>query len=438
MTAMTRRDFVKFFSTIAFAGDIPLGSFAVPQDVLNGSRRVILIELNGGNDGLNTLVPYTDPHYIQARQTSLQLIPNHASSYRRVIPFSEWSAPEQSDSFKPAGFGVHAHLDSLSDCWRQGELAMIQGIGFSSQNRSHFKGISDWNRGVPITSSNDTLADRTTGWLTRLWRAEGTSTGSDIHAVHLGRVTVTPVFGPCEGLRSLGLNSPEDMTDHPYPLFRPSSEDLLTDQSALRTVLNEMNNAHGVKAGIVDAAHNAPSMTGPYPESSFGSQCRSTARLIAGGLACPFYKLSISGFDTHKGQITIHGNLLRDLADGIAALRTSLREAGAWESTLIMTYSEFGRRLHENGSRGTDHGLAAMHLMAGGAVKGGFYGQAPSLRAEDLDGRGDIRPGIDARRYFATAASFLGFSSASRERALGIETGSPGQDLTPIDCLSLA
>ena len=438
MTAMTRRDFVKFFSTIALAGDIPLDSLAIPQEVLNGSRRVILIELNGGNDGLNTLVPYTDPYYIEARKKSLQLIQNHTSSYRRVIPFSEWSAAAQSNHFKPAGFGVHAHLDSLSDCWRQGELAMIQGLGFTSQNRSHFKGISDWNRGMPITSSMDNRADLTTGWLTRLWRAQGPSTESDIHAVHLGRVAVTPVYGPCEGLRSLGLNSPEDMTDHPYPLYRPSSEALITNPAALRAVLSEMQNAHAVKAGIVDAAQNAPTMAGSYPESSFGYQCRSTARLIAGGLACPFYKLSLSGFDTHKGQVTIHGNLLRDLADGIAALRLSLRDAGAWDNTLIMTYSEFGRRLHENGSRGTDHGLAAVHFMAGGAIKGGFYGQAPSLREEDLDGRGDIRPGIDARRYFATAAAFLGFTSASRERALGVETGSPSQDLTPIDCLKVA
>jgi uncharacterized protein (DUF1501 family) len=435
MAAMTRRDFMKVFSTIAFAGEMPLGTLAIPGNVLDGSRRLILIELRGGNDGLNTVVPYLDPAYIEARKTSLRLFTDHESSYRRVIPFSSWSGADQSDHFKPVGFGVHAHLDGLRDCWRQGEMAIIHGVGFNDQSRSHFAGITDWNRGVPIIMPMDSHAERTTGWMTRLWRAQGLGS-SDIHAIQLSRVDVTPVFGPLPGIRSLGMSNPEDMTSDAFALYKPTAENLATDRSALRVVLEEMNNAHASRDAIANALQDAPTVTGSYPDNALGDQFRSMAKLIGGGLACPFYKIHTGGFDTHANQITIQGDLLLGLVDCIAALRNSLKESGDWDNTLIMTYSEFGRRLRENGSRGTDHGLANVHFMAGGAVRGGFYGQPPSLRAEDLDARGDIRPGIDVRRYFATAAAFLGFSEASRARALGLETGAPNLDLTPIDCFN--
>jgi uncharacterized protein (DUF1501 family) len=136
-----------------------------------------------------------------------------------------------------------------------------------------------------------------------------------------------------------------------------------------------------------------------FPRNAFGNAVRVAAQLAANPAGAAVIRLSLGGFDTHQNQPQIHARLLGELAEGLAALQAALQEAKRWESTLVMSYAEFGRRPQENGTNGTDHGTAAAHFVAGGQVKGGLYGQAPRLN--DLDG-GNLRHAVDFRSLYAT------------------------------------
>jgi uncharacterized protein (DUF1501 family) len=233
------------------------------------------------------------------------------------------------------------------------------------------------------------------------------------------------------------MNSPNEYITLASGVFEPTNSMLANTNPALANVMSTMRMIHQTNSSVADAI-NAPNARNvdsvQFPESSLGDQAKSASRLISGGLRCSFYKLALTGFDTHGSQIPIHASLLSDLSNSISALRQALINTQCWDRVLIMTYSEFGRRLKENASRGSDHGLAAPHFMIGGKVRGGFYGKQPSLKSENLDFRGDLRPVIDARRYFATAASFMGFSAVARAHSLDYTNDGSHIDLTPLDC----
>ena len=434
MTRITRRDFLQSLSVAAISGAFPSLFASETRLVAPQERILILIELNGGNDGLNTVVPYLDPDYIAARKNWLRLTPDAVDPNRRVIPFAEFSSAAQTSAMKPVGMGVHQSLGPLRDCWQVGEMAVVQGVGFPDQSRSHFEGIADWNRGIPITKDSPTSVKLPSGWLTRLHNAQGIPSTTGAHALHLGRTEITPVYGTSPGLRSIGMNSPNEYINLAGSVFRPTDAMIATANPALATIMGTMRTIQETNASVADVMNPVVNFSATFPDSALGGQAKSAAQLIAGGLSCPFYKLALSGFDTHGGQIVTHANLLADLAQTISALRRALIEANCWDRVLVMTYSEFGRRLKENASRGCDHGLAASHLMFGGKVRGGFYGTPPSLSKDSLDYRGDITPTLDVRRYFATGASFLGFSAEARREALNITNDGANLDLTPLEC----
>ncbi len=137
-----------------------------------------------------------------------------------------------------------------------------------------------------------------------------------------------------------------------------------------------------------------------FPQTGFGNAVRTASQVLASRSGVAALKLSLNGFDTHSAQLATHARLLKDLADGLAALKAAMVELGRWDSTLVVTYAEFGRRARENGSAGTDHGTASSHFIAGGRVKGGLYGQAPVL--DRLDGNGNLQFSVDFRDIYAT------------------------------------
>lgn len=327
-------------------------------------KRLLLIELNGGNDGLNTVVPAGDPRYAELR-------PQLGLDPAALLPLD-------------SGMGLNPAMAALRPAWEAGQLAIVQGVGYEHANRSHFRSIEIWDTG--------TDADRigTRGWL-----------ASVDPAALFGRTFAAPgiVIGRNPAALSGGRHQPVVMQDSqrfaaqargvPDGTLRdanPALRHLLEVQSEIRSA------ADGLGAG-------RPRPSGDFPAGAFGQDAAEAAALLCGDPATPVVKIALTGFDTHVSQRGRHDALLGQLARTLAALRAAFVDAGLWDDVLIFTYSEFGRRAAQNASGGTDHGKAAPHFVMGGTVRGGLVGEAPRLG--DLD-EGDVGVTLDYRRLYNT------------------------------------
>ena len=358
-----------------------VAAFFVPGVALaqaSGYRRLlVLIELKGGNDGLNTVVPYADDAYYGLRP--------------RIAIRSD-------DALKlDSRTGLHPALKPLMPLWQEGELAIVQGVGYPSPNLSHFRSIEIWDT---ASRSDQYLGE---GWLARAFAAHPVPSQFAAGGVAVGGADMGPLAGAG---RAFALTQPDVFLRHAR-LARPMGAGR---NSALDHILK-------VEAGIVEAAARLDAgaqFATEFPRGQFGNAVRVAAQLAANPSGVAAVRVSLAGFDTHQNQPGIHQRLLGELAAGLAALTSALQEAKRWDSTLVMTYAEFGRRPQENNSNGTDHGTAAAHFIAGGRVKGGLYGEAPRLA--ELEG-GNLRHGVDFRSLYATALErWWGFTGA---RALG-------------------
>lgn len=327
-------------------------------------RLLILIELKGGNDGLNTIIPFADREYQRLR-------PRLAIGRDRVLQLDERT-------------GLHPSLGPLSPLWQQRELAIVQGVGYPDPNLSHFRSIEIWD----TASAADETLD--TGWLSRLFAAHAPPR----EFVADGIVVGSAEGGPLEGAGGRVIR----LTDTAQFLrqARLALPEGLASNAALKHILevdrNVVHAARGLDSGV--------RLTTTFPNGAFGNAVRTACQAVAspGGVAA--LKLSLGGFDTHVNQAGRHEALLKELASGLVALRAGLVELGAWQRALVMTYSEFGRRPRENDGGGTDHGTAAPHVVLGGRVRGGLYGSPPRL--DRLDGNGNLAFAVDFRALFAT------------------------------------
>jgi uncharacterized protein (DUF1501 family) len=334
-------------------------------------RLLILIELKGGNDGLNTVVPYADELYPRLRPRL---------ALRDVLPLD-------------ARTGLHPALKPLLPLWQARELAIVQGVGYPGPNLSHFRSIEIWDT---ASKSDEYLTE---GWLARAFAGQPVPREFAADAVAVGGNELGPLAG--SGVRAIALNDPAAFLRRAR-LASPVGKGY---NSALNHILR-------VEADIAQAAarlHGGASFTTEFPRGAFGNAVRVAAQLAANPAGVAAIRLSLGGFDTHQNQLPIHQRLLGELAEGLAALKAALMEVGRWDSTLVMTYAEFGRRAQENNSGGTDHGTAAAHFVLGGRVKGGLHGEAPRL--DGLD-NGNLRYAIDYRSLYATALErWWGFTS---------------------------
>ena len=322
----------------------------------NGNgKRLILIELSGANDGLNTLVPYRNDDYFRLRPT--------------LALKAEKDRLQLSDQF-----ALNAALQKMMPLWDAGELAWVQGLGYPKPNRSHFKSIALWESG------GDGHRDRRSGWLTHdLEHGLGRKV-VDAHGISLkGKIGL---FNSSSGTwMSLRTTEQLEASTFNFPDYKGGYN------GALDKVANQMQELHHAMSGLTTKLSKV------QPLSSFrgalGPQLSQLLRLIYAGIDTPVYRIQLNGFDTHQNQLGRHARLLNQLASGIHTLRRELIKAGEWDNTLIMSYSEFGRRAAENLSAGTDHGTAAPHFVAGGSVQGGLYGVAPNL-SQLVDGDPDF------------------------------------------------
>ena len=334
-------------------------------------RILILIELKGGNDGLNTVVPYADPAYTQLRNSI-------AIKADEVIKID-------------ARVGLHPDLKAVLPLWEKGELGIVQGVGYPSPNLSHFRSIEIWETS---SKANEYLDE---GWVTRAMKA-GYAKQANFTAE--GVLIGGSDFGPLAGARAVTLNNPEAFVNQAR--FAAQTPALAGGNAALQHLLKVEGDISVAAQGLRGDKYN---FTTEFPQGQFGNGVRAAMQVVASQkdkAGVPVIMLTLGSFDTHQNQLASHANLLRQLGEGIAALKGALTELGAWDRTLVMTFSEFGRRARQNNSGGTDHGTAAPHFIAGGAVRGGLYGKAPDLAR--LDAAQNLIYTTDFRQLYATVA----------------------------------
>lgn len=358
---MRRREFLEAAAAGGLFSALPRMAFAAPG--ANHGKLLVLIELKGGNDGLNTVIPYHDSRYYGLR-------PRIAVRREQVLQLTEQT-------------GLHPSLGALIALWRSGELAVVQGVGYPNPNLSHFRSIEIWDTG----SASEQILNE--GWLARAFAAHPVPRDYAADGVVIGSQEMGPLAG---GARAVALSDPERFLRQAQ-LAAPAVKH---GNAALNHILK-------VEQDIVQAASrlrtNATTIATQFPNGPFGNAIRTAAQVLASQAQVAAVRVTLSGFDTHQNQLVQHSNLLKQLAEGLVSLKSALMELNRWDSTLVMTYAEFGRRPAENVSGGTDHGTASAHFVMGGRVRGGIYGEAPRLdRLDD----GNLVHAVDFRSLYST------------------------------------
>ena len=360
---MDRREFLSAIGGTAALAWMPQAAFAGAAG--HYSNLLVLVELKGGNDGLNTVVPYADTEYYNLR-------PRIAIARDQVLQLDGRS-------------GLHPALQPLLALWQDRELAVVQGVGYPGPNLSHFRSIEIWDT---ASRSSEYLPE---GWLTRAFASSPVPKSYAADGIVVGSNEMGPLAGG--GTRALALTSTEQFLRQ----ARLASPEGVSRNPALKHILKvEQDVAQAASSLNANYAFRAE-----FPNHQFGNALKTAAEVIASKAGVAVVKVSHHGFDTHSGQQGAHQRLLKELAEGLVSMRAAMQEIGRWDSTLMLTYAEFGRRPKENQSGGTDHGTANAHFVLGGRVKGGIYGMPPALNR--LDGNGNLPFAVDFRDLYATA-----------------------------------
>jgi len=374
----------------------PAASPAATGSSTAKGRILVLVTLYGGNDGLNTVIPTGDPAYQAGR-------PTLGYPAEQLLPLGD-------------GLGLHPNLKGMKALWDRHQLAIVRGVGYPNPIRSHFRSMDIWQSASPDT----VLA---TGWLGRWLDA----TGRDpMRALSIG--TTLPLalvgeqsFGTAIGTGGVTLTGGGQVTGALGGLWAPGSDrqglagqvasagsDLLTVQHDLASLLRAATSTAAAGAGSnhleispTTAAAGATSPAGAATAANpLAAQLDLVARLVRAGAPTQVYQVSLGGFDNHAAEKDVHARLLGQLDEAVSGFFDSLGRDPHGQGVVLMTVSEFGRRVAENASGGTDHGTASPLFVAGVPVKGGqFYGDEPSLT--DLDA-GDLRFTTDFRAVYAT------------------------------------
>ncbi len=339
----TRRQSLSFFGATSLFS-------ILPSSYLNAaisSKYLILVELQGANDGLNTVIPFGDRNYYKLR-------PTIGIPKKDILTISD-------------NVGLHFSLKGLAKIYETGELKIVQNLGYPNPVLSHFRSIELWETG------GDGKAKGRSGWLNDSLSIIENQINLDGKAIYLDqsgdvfRGGLDGFYGP----NSIGFEAAElEARDQTVPV--PETFGLLADliqgrkqnSEKLKQIQNKLSGANRFSS---------------IGRGNLGSQLSKVCNILSKGVNIPVLKVAIGSFDTHSEQFWRHRDLLRELDESLSETVKALRDIGIWNDTMIMTYSEFGRRAAENGSRGTDHGMAAPHFLMGGKLKGGFVGQLPNL-----------------------------------------------------------
>jgi uncharacterized protein (DUF1501 family) len=385
------------FSALQASTDGALTQFATGKD----SPILVLIQLAGGNDGLNTVVPYTNDFYYNARPTI-------------GIPANQVLTLNDTLGLNPSMTGFKSLFDA-------GQLTVVNGVGYPNPNRSHFRATEIWQ------TASDEDKYLTDGWLGRYF--DNACQGCDpTVAINIGprlpqafsshHPTGISLENP-DSYRFMGSGQNDDETVAYLSMFNTESNDLspaanaggsVSMVSGTVTLQNGQSTLDFLERTSMDAQVSSDKIraiagktknSALYPKNGLANNLQLVARLIGGGLPTRIFYVSQGGYDTHTGQRGAQDNRLKELADSVKAFTDDLTAMGVFDRVMIMTFSEFGRRVAQNGSGGTDHGAAAPMFLIGPKMKAGLLGTEPSLAPADLLD-GDIKYNTDFRSVYAS------------------------------------
>jgi uncharacterized protein (DUF1501 family) len=405
---ISRREFVRggvAAFTVTFAAPAFLSDIARAQG--RSRRNLVVLYLSGGNDALSTLIPYTDAQYYARR-------PTIAIPAANVLQIGSDRAGN--------ALGLHPRLTGLRSIFDGGRLALIQRTGYQNSSRSHFEGTDIWSTGDPRSPQG-------TGWLGRYLDTLSSpvdpltawSTNRELPHSLQSRTVGVPSIPSAQGYSFAAPNTGSEVAFARDSATRISSH-LPVDQPQLAFINANAQAAFATIDRVAQVGTYASTVT--YPNNGFAQALRTIAGAMVKGTGTKIFWIQTGGYDTHAAQNPNQANgsytgLMTTLNDGLFAFYTDLQNQGLLSDTLVLQFSEFGRRISENGSQGTDHGAASVMMVLGGGVRGGIYGTAPNLRlAGDnptLENNGtDVRFETDFRSVYAKVIdSWLGGDSVS-------------------------
>jgi uncharacterized protein (DUF1501 family) len=370
----TRRTFLQTASLASFAATAPrfvarTATAAAPHK----DTVLVVVQLTGGNDGLNTVVPFADPDYLKGRPT----IGIKADAVKKLT----------------AAVGFHPAMTGLTELYQKGAVGVVQGVGYPNPSQSHFRSMDVWH----AASLAETLTD---GWL---GRAMGKKSLPGYHLAASGNeaaplaLTGAPAKVPSLGsLADFQLKTGDKQKTLIAEAAKP-----MADAPGLLDFVQRTATATYASSDKLSKLGAAYTPKVPYPATQLATRLKLAAQLIDAGVGARVFYVAQDGYDTHAGQggaTGAHANLLGELSGAVTAFYQDVAARGHGDRVLVLTFSEFGRRAKENGSSGTDHGAAAPMLLVGGRVKAGVHGAHPSLTAVD---EGNLRHAIDFRRVYA-------------------------------------
>lgn len=381
---MNRREFLGMAALLPWLGiagaglspaAIAAATAAVPVSVppranpRSNQRILVLVKLAGGNDGLNTLIPFTDSSYAQYQA----LRPHIAIPKHQVLDIG-------------GGQGMNPYLRAIKPYWDAGQLALVCGVGYPHNDLSHFRSVDIWETGSAAGEYSEI------GWLGNVVP----QCKSGLHGVVIG-----DSMGPLAGkdCNAIAMQSTQTFL---------SQVNLLEDiaptnvNPALRHLTNVQHQLYDAGAQLYDRLQRPAALGVNFATSEVGRDLESVASMILSGVDATVYMVTLDGFDTHTNQVSVQSNLLNHLAGGLSSFAQAMQRGGRWNDVVVVTYSEFGRRVQENHGRGTDHGAASVQLVMGGRVRGGVYGDAPDLNQLDHDG--NLPYSVDFRKVYGTLA----------------------------------
>ncbi len=375
---MRRRDFLK--NSMLASGAFMLPAFLKPFEAMamndvTGYKNLVVIQLSGGNDGLNTIIPYCNDIYYQKRKNISLKMPD-------LITLNDSQA-------------LNANLGALKELFDQGWMTIINSVGYPNPDRSHFRSMDIWQTG---SDANQFL---TTGWIGRYLDANQKNAKAPYTAIEVDDTLSLAMKGNI--MKGIAVSDPNKL----YQTTRePFFKDIVRDHEAQH--LSEENLGYLYKtmietyssADYIQQTSKTYNVTATYPATGLGYQLKNVSKFINSGLNTRVYYVSLGGFDTHAGQQGQQGRVLKTYADAVAAFVKDLKQTGKLDDTLVMTFSEFGRRVEENASAGTDHGTASNVMLFGGKLqKPGIFNDTPDL--SNLD-NGDLKYKVDFRDIYAT------------------------------------
>lgn len=371
-TKLDRREFLKYAGLVSASAAVPMLSpeLLFAANGQHPNRIVVLVELKGGNDGFNTLVPFADELYYRYR-------PNIGIQQRHLLPLDK-------------SVGLHPRMKALMPTWNKGNMAWIQGVGYPNPILSHFRSMDIWNS---ASNANQVIE---AGWLSRV--LPNFKQGLHGVALNKGQAQLGPLNS--SNLNAVTMQNPKTFLSQIKRISDVQPNNL---NPAIAHVSQVQHQLFGVGEQLANKMGNRPPRSGvTFSKGVFGHSLESVAEMILSGIDAPVYKVTQDGFDTHSGQRGAQDNALFQVAGGLASFQQAMQRAGLWDNVLVVTYSEFGRRAKENRGAGTDHGTANAHMVLGGRVRGGIYGRHPDFSR--LDANGNVAHTTDFRSIYGTIA----------------------------------